>query len=177
MQARTPQDNEAPPAGEPVTATVSIAAGREVEARARAKPVRDLVRYWISLHHGDGLPARRDFEPLDVPSLLSSLVLTDIERDPFRIRFRLVGTRVVEAFDGDFTGHYYDEVIPDWRETYGYRHRRLVAETGLPSYRTGPSSMNFRYDFAPIERIHLPLADDGRQVDMILSLTVYNNGR
>ena len=50
---------------------------------------------------------------------------------------------------------------------------RSVVRSGLPNYRYGLSPTRFRLDFAPIERIFLPLATNGEQVDVILSMVIY----
>src|SRR3546814_7377207 len=42
------------------------------------------------------------------------VLIADIEHAPFRVRFRLVGTKVVEATGFEFTGKYLDEItLPD----------------------------------------------------------------
>src|SRR3546814_12568465 len=42
------------------------------------------------------------------------VLIADIEHAPFRVRFRLVGTKVVEATGFEFTGKYLDELtLPD----------------------------------------------------------------
>ncbi|HEV8389404.1 MAG TPA: hypothetical protein VGQ35_06165 [Dongiaceae bacterium] len=43
---------------------------------------------------------------------LPYLLISDVEHNPFRIRYRLVGTKVVEATGMDFTGRYLDELLP-----------------------------------------------------------------
>src|SRR3546814_17152966 len=45
---------------------------------------------------------------------MPNILIADIEQDPFRVRFRLVGTKVVEATGFEFTGKYLDEItLPD----------------------------------------------------------------
>src|SRR5689334_3462197 len=78
-----------------------------VEQTASAK-IRRLFEYWLSLCR-DGRPgARAAFDPTEVPALLSSLLLGDIEAEPFRVFFRLVGTRVAAFSRLDFSGFYLD---------------------------------------------------------------------
>ena len=125
------------------------------------------------MHPGTGLPGRRHLKTLDVPQALPNLVLTDVERDPYRFRVRLMGTAVVAAFGEDYTGRYLDEALPGLEKSFGIRHRVEVAESGLPNYRYGRSNLSFRLDFASIERVYLPFAGDGERVDMILGMVVY----
>lgn len=145
----------------------------EILAIARDAELRNLLRYWLAVHPRSRLPARGDFDPLEVPKALPKIVLTDVERDPYRFRVRLMGTEVAAAFERDFTGRYLDEVLVDFTNDFSHLHRVEVAETGLPSYRYGEAQIPFKLDFAPIERIYLPFAADGERVDLILAMMVY----
>lgn len=151
----------------------SLASAAEILKVVSDPALRDLLAYWMAIHPRTVLPSRGHFDPVDVPRALPNIVLTEVERDPYRFRVRLMGTEVVRAFGRDFTGRLLDDVIPDFETSFGCLHRIEVAETGMPNYRHGHSSMAFRLDFAPIERIHLPLASDGATVDVILSMTMY----
>jgi len=151
----------------------SLPRAKAFRQRAHAAELRDLLAYWIAIHPGDRIPSREAFDPLDVRKVLPHLVLTDVERDPYRFRVRLMGTAVVDAMGGDFTGRYLDEVFPDAEHQLLIRDRIEVAETGLPNYRHGKSPTRFRLDFAALERVFLPFASDGRTVDQILSAVVY----
>lgn len=151
----------------------SVATATETLEIAQAPELCTLLRYWLSVHPRVALPGRRHFDPTEVPAALGNLVLTTVEREPYRFRIRLMGTAVVRAFGKDFTGMYLDEALPGVRDTVIHTDRVAVAETGLPSYRHGPTALPIKFDFAPIERIYLPLATDGATVDMILAMTVY----
>ncbi len=151
----------------------SIEKTREILDVARSPALRRLLEYWVSIHPADRLPGRQHFDPLQVRQYLPNVVLTDVERDPFRFRIRLMGTAVVTAIGRDFTGLYMDEAWPDARDQPLIADRVEVAEHGLPNYRYGVTPTRFRLDFAPIERVYLPLASDGRCVDMILSMMIY----
>lgn len=151
----------------------SLPRAREIRDRAQTAAVRELLSYWMAIHPGDRIPARADFDPLAVPKTLPNLVLTDVEREPYRFRVRLMGTGIVQAMGEDFTGRYLDEVWPDAGEQLIVRDRVAVVEKGLPNYRYGVSPTKFRLDFAALERVFLPFASNGEDVDMILSVVVY----
>src|SRR3546814_18274569 len=55
-------------------------------------------------------PRRADIDPVEIPRLMPYVLIADIEHAPFRVRFRLVGTKVVEATGFEFTGKYLDEI-------------------------------------------------------------------
>ena len=114
-----------------------LARAHDIVASAQDHALCELVRYWIKIHPGKHLPGRQDFDPLDIPKVLRHLVLTDVERDPFRFKIHLMGTAMVEAFGNDFTGSYLDEVFENFHQTYGCINRIETATTGVPTYRYG----------------------------------------
>jgi GNAT superfamily N-acetyltransferase len=81
------------------------------------------------------MPTWADFDPAEIKPLLPHLMVTRYERNPFRVRYSLVGTFVVQYGGADFTGRYLDEmefpgeVDTDWAEV----HRLIVAE-GRPVF-------------------------------------------
>lgn len=137
--------------------------------------IRALYAYWLSIRPQGGLlPARRHFDPLDVPELLPNIWMIDVRRDPLRFRFRLVGTEVVRFTGRDATGRWLDEVYPDYRSSDAYRVHHAVAESGRPHYRRSGVLSNPGRPFVEAERLYLPLAEDGRNVDIVLVMTLYS---
>lgn len=140
--------------------------------------VRRLYAYWRQIcPPGGGLPGRRAFDPCAVPDLLPGIWLLDIARAPFRIRYRLVGTGIVEAIGREVTGRWLDEAHPQLRDHPRYFDRyRRVSETGAPSWRKGKPQLWSHRDFGFIENLLLPLAKDGTTVDMLCAFSVlYRN--
>ena len=85
--------------------------------------VHALNAWWISNREASGLPDRRSFDPAAFKALMQNLVVAEVEQDPFRIRYRLVGTRVAQFTGLDFTGRYLDELIAQgstsaWQDQY-----------------------------------------------------------
>ena len=76
-----------------------------------SRKVQTLLQWWL-VQRGDSIPDRSQLDPFDMKSLLPNLFLLDVEHDPFRVRYRLVGTRVREATGFDITGRYLDELLP-----------------------------------------------------------------
>lgn len=137
--------------------------------------IRTLIEYWLSIRPAEAaVPGRVHFEPLDVPALLPNLWLADVERAPaLRFRYRLVGTHIARAFDGDPTGAYLDTLTPGSRDDRVEASLGTVATTGQASWRAGRPRLWRLHDYVRIERIYLPLAGDGRTVDMILAATLF----
>lgn len=135
--------------------------------------LRELLEYWLAIHPQTHMPGRQHFDPLGIPRTLPYITLLDVERDPFRLRFRVLGTAVNSAFGRDFTGKYFDEEFPEFETTKGYQQRKEVADTGIPMHFSGKGKLRYNLDFKSVEWIVLPLAKDGNTVDMVLSAISY----
>lgn len=152
-----------------------------------APKIKALFDYWRSIHPaGAGqagalpalLPGRRHLDPVDIPELLPNIWMIDVLRDAERgasprFRFRLVGTEIVKFTGRDATGQPLDAVYPDYENTEAFRAHRAVAESGEPGYRKSGVISNPGRDYVEAERLYLPLADDGKTVDIILVMTLY----
>ena len=57
---------------------------------ARSVRIQVLNRWWVDHAQGD-IPDRSDLHPDDLKTLLPYLLISDVEHNPFRIRYRLVG--------------------------------------------------------------------------------------
>ncbi|WP_374653289.1 PAS domain-containing protein [Dongia sp.] len=129
--------------------------------------IRRLVAYWQAKCDGRPIPLRADIDPSEIRDLLPNLLLAEIE-EPFRVRYRLVGTRVVEFNRIDFTGTYLDDNRWDAASRYS-RAYRAVAETRLPHYGLDAwplaGAMNGRSEI-----VMLPLSTDGVRVDRCLAM-------
>lgn len=70
--------------------------------------IRQLSDYWHSLANGEA-PDRGLFEVDKLLPLLPYLILSDFEFNPFRLRFRLSGTRIDQMTGMNLAGRYLDE--------------------------------------------------------------------
>jgi hypothetical protein len=133
-----------------------------------------LYHYWLSICPPDGgLPRRRAFDPVAVPDLLPGIWLLDVQHDPFRLRYRLAGTVIVEAIGHEVTGQWLDEAHPHVRGDAQFFDRyRGVVETGVPSWRRGKPQLWTNRDFGIVENLVVPLAMDGHTVDILCIYTV-----
>jgi hypothetical protein len=134
---------------------------------------REFFRYWQSKAPAGQLPGRAHIDPLEIPRLLPHIALYDVVRsgEDLRFRFRLAGTGVVETLGADNTGKFIDEIMnaeayKPLREHYG-----ILVRDGTPQY----WKRNLPYanrDFLAVQRLALPLAADGKTVDMVISYYV-----
>lgn len=74
--------------------------------------IKRLHEYWSNLANG-AVPERTAFDPAMIRDLLPNVMLLDFEETPFRVRFRLSGTRVDAVTGMNITGRYLDELTMD----------------------------------------------------------------
>ena len=135
--------------------------------------IRQLFDYWQSKRRDGQPPRRADIDPAEIPQLMPYLLLVDIETDPFRVRYRLVGTKIVDATGFEFTGRYLDEIVlPDDEGPY-LESYQLCSERGVPVL----ARIKWRLDAdttGEYDACFLPLSEDGRRVDKVLSMECYD---
>jgi hypothetical protein len=138
-----------------------------VDANAfHSKRLRQLYEYWLGQAKGR-LPARADIDPAAIPQLLPYLFMIDVERAPRRFRFRLIGTQICTWAGRDVTGMYLDDPAYGPRGEIITRQYAEVVERGVAYYAEQPAARPER-DYVFYERLVLPLAADGRTVDILL---------
>jgi hypothetical protein len=135
--------------------------------------IRFMLRWWRGKCGAD-IPDRGDFDPIEFKLLLPNILISDVEHNPFRIRYRLVGTRAREATGFNIVGRYLDELLPTdpdepWMDDYhlAYRTRRPVV--GVSSIRTTNGGI-FTYEFGLF-----PLRKGGASIDQFVAIEDYEN--
>src|SRR5262245_16471554 len=91
-------------------AAISIEQADHFRAELGSPRMVGLYDYWCSLRRGRAMPTRSDVDPTSIPQHLPNLMLVDVRHDPPSFRYRLIGTRVVDATGEDRTGRPFDEV-------------------------------------------------------------------
>lgn len=136
--------------------------------------IRDLHAYWLKIHPATGLPGRQHFDPLDVPKLLGHIWLVDVDHAPLRFRYRLVGSKLVEAGSPARAGARVEDCVTDEEDrkrVTGLFARTVTTRT--PSWRKGPPTIHHSRYISSLEVVILPLARDGVTVDNLLNATVF----
>ena len=132
-----------------------------------------LHQFWLGKCKGGLLPARTDIDVLEIPrDLLRDIALLDVEPQADgkrRYRIRLFGSALAAMTGADETGRYYDETVPAAGYAVLERHLDRAVSEARPMFFAGPSAAPGR-GFLYFGRFGLPLAADGRSVDMILAL-------
>ena len=109
------------------------------------------------------MASRADIDPIEIREFLPYVVLVDIERQPLRVYYRLVGTRIAE-FYGEFTGTWmHDRPISEAYRQIAEGIYRTLIETQAPVY--GITHMRTRTDaMVSYEWGYFPLSNDGVNV-------------
>jgi len=134
----------------------------------RSDVLRKLHNYWTSKLAGRSMPCRADIDPTEIPALLPHVVLVDIEHDPFRVRFRLVGTHIVTSIGRDSTGRYFDELYQGSVRDGMIELYANVVRSKAPVRYFGKSVFAEK-KYRDYESVHMPLSDDGRTVNIVLA--------
>lgn len=134
----------------------------------RNQQLRDLYTYWQKMRGDSRIPPRSAFDPIQVPRLLPNLILLDVEPDSGRLIVRVLGTRVATVYGRDYTGQYLDEIYfgsnaASVLEDYGTCARDGIPVLGERNFR------NVRDVVYRMERLILPLSDDGKEVNKLIS--------
>ncbi len=133
-----------------------------------------LYEHWHAMHPVPGtLPGRQHFEPNGIAELLPLVWALEVHRDPLRFRYCLVGATHAKAMQRELDGLWMHEAHEEFIKSYFYRNYVNVVNQREPSYRRGRARYRAAPELFEMERIMLPMAANGRDVDMILALTVY----
>jgi hypothetical protein len=139
----------------------------------RSPMVRRLHAWWIAAC-GSDIPDRSDFDPANFSALLPNILIVDVEHQPFRIRYRLVGTKVVEATGFNIVGRYLDELMPTepeapWMEIYWQSYQERAPIIGTSTCTTAAGGL-FTHEYGLF-----PLRQGRQQIDQFISVEDYGD--
>ena len=139
--------------------------------------IQQFHRHWLRLCSDDRLPARNLIDPANFKSIMPNVILVDIERNPFRVRYRLCGTRVVEIC-GNLTGQYLDQIECGnlWSAAAWLQQYQTTANEARPIFAQDwmISMSGARHSF---QTGIWPLATDGHSVDRCIAVEDYSSVR
>lgn len=129
--------------------------------------LRGLFRYWRSLSRDGALPLRRDLDPIAMRPFLPHLYLLDAGAMPDDLRYRLAGTRIVEAFGFDPSRRTRadiraEHVRPERRSEFdrtSAETQRIVSQR-IVAY-THDHMTSYTKDFMCYARLNMPISEDG----------------
>lgn len=126
----------------------------------------ELFAYWASLREEGRLPARKHVDPRAIKRHLPTVSLIDVRPDR-RYRLRLAGTGLYGVYGGEITGKELEDVYSPEAAEYWRSELNKVVDGRRPG--VGCHSLSWRgATHLSLLWIRLPLASDGKRVDMIL---------
>jgi hypothetical protein len=141
----------------------------EIPAAIVSPRVRLIHAYWESKRAGRWAPRRADIDPGEMKSLLPYVLIGEVLRSPFDVRYRLAGTAVVDAYGHDFTGRKLSAMpVTTGLEKWLAHYKRLVDEKRpqFGRYRGMIGSDFLRL----VDSATLPLSMGGSDVEQFLAL-------
>lgn len=152
--------------------TQVTAAGVDVPDDLQADDLRALYRLWLDLRGGGRLPPIDAIEPIHLQPWLGLLAVCEIVPDPasvrpFRIRYRLFGTALVQVIGCDLTGRFIEDgpcgADPVVADAYHQVARSGLARRVAGTFEAGRPVRRHRF-----EELLLPFADAGGAVARLL---------
>src|SRR5262249_1237811 len=106
-------------------------------------------------------------DPTRIPALLPRVWIVEVESDPFRMRVRLVGTKVVDAFRLDATGKYFEDAFASARPEDYFDRYLFTIERKHATWRRGRARIDHDSRWSEVESVMMPFASDGETVDRL----------
>jgi CheY-like chemotaxis protein len=136
--------------------------------------LRRSYEYWLEKAAGRRAPDRRDLDPVEVKDILPHLSIIEIfaEDGDHHHRYRLVGTRVVEALGYNPTNQIVEEFADDGQAKFLRGLFIEVAATARPLY--AASSFRASNGGLSTERILLPFTQGGPEIAQIVIVQTFD---
>src|SRR5262245_62159149 len=131
---------------------------------------RRMHQYWLGKKGGRTMPARSDIDPSEIKDLLPNVILSRLEYEPFRVLYKLIGTKAVENAGLDYSGRYLDELDfvsefgTDWPATYQMIATEKEPVLGLCTIKLTDGVVK------PYVVAMFPLSSDGSVVDQVIAI-------
>jgi hypothetical protein len=141
----------------------------ESPPQIRSARVLELFGYWDRIRTGRLAPSWSDVQPGKIAALLPYILAVDVLDQPFDVRYRIVGTAVVDAFGYDFTGETLRQPVrgtdtSQWIAVY----REFVERRGpcFAQYRVTVGMTDARIVDVGV----FPISDDGLSINRLVEL-------
>ncbi len=131
----------------------------------------EMFAYWASRREDGRLPGRAAIHPQHFKRHLPTISLIDVLSEPRDYRLRLAGTGLHSVYGREITGRTLDDVCAPLAAAYWRTELDKIVESKRPG--VGVHSLAWRgAAHLSILWLRMPLASNGRDVDMILGYDV-----
>jgi hypothetical protein len=135
-----------------------------------SKLISGLEDRWNALRGERAMPRRDQIDPVDLVPWLPYLSIMELHHDPFRVRYRVIGTEIARINGEDFSNRWLDET--GWGDASIALNRMLyerVAQSRVPSYGLSTILWQGKPDHV-FEWVIFPLSSGREAVTHCLSL-------
>ena len=139
----------------------------------KLKPFSDIISIWQSKHHKNQLPKWADFDLPDFKGWHQNLCLCDVMENKEDSRFRIWGSALSEVFNQNATGMLLSEANVNYTTYDRQQYREFVEEKTIMRCDGTLDWLGKSYKHATL--LHLPLSENGRDVDRYLVLFYEQN--
>ena len=131
----------------------------------------EMFAYWASRRQGGQLPGRAAIHPQHFKRHLPTVSLIDVVPEPRDYRLRLAGTGLYGVYGREITGQRLEDVFATPAAAYWRDELDKIVDSRRPG--VGVHSLAWRgAPHLSILWLRMPLASNGRDVDMILGYDV-----
>ncbi len=132
--------------------------------------LQDFLSFWRDKAGLEGLPARSDFDPLEMKRFLGNLFLVVPEPETDDFRYTLIGTAIAGQVGIDNTGR----TVGDVFGAPGLELYRKVRDDRAPIRVHGFVEWRSK-EFLAYESLLLPLADNAENVDHFVGMMIFGS--
>ncbi|MEP3114081.1 PAS domain-containing protein [Nisaea sp.] len=138
--------------------------------------LRALFSLWKTKTGTRAAPTRQNLDVLELRKWLPHIQLVDVIEDSTDIRYRVIGTWIVERYGEDNTGQTMSEIGLTEQLKEVTSEFLVTATSIMPQSVTRPFyDQNGIKAFTNAERLMLPLSADGRTCNKVISAIYYLN--
>src|SRR5277367_3406884 len=122
-----------------------------------------LYRHWLARRGARSMPARTDFDALDLKDWLGNLMLIEVLAGATEFRYRLYGSILASYYGEDYTGKTTRVVASDVADRVTREYAQVSTERRPLLVRRKRA---VQHSMLSIAKLILPLSADGSVVDM-----------
>ena len=136
------------------------------------------LAYWDEVRGNRFAPRRADIKASCLRDQLRHLQFIDVVRSPdvqtLRFRYRMIGTRLVQAFGCEFAGKFVDDLFAGDKARFFNELYGEICDLRRPLFVRCKYKTAKGLEIAS-DRLYLPLSEDGATVTMIMGVLLFQS--
>ena len=153
-------------------ANVGLVISMDISDQELSPVQREFLAYWRKQAGRRIAPRRKDFDVLDVPTLMPHAIIFDVLRNPLDFRYRLIGTVQRDMSLREYTGMKMSEIEGRGPGSQIWSILDTVRVSQEPAYHSIPY-IGPKKDYFRLNDLFLPWLDDNMETTMIIVMSYY----